>query len=490
MNIKKRLVISNTLIVIIPFIVTLVVAIAFLFISSKFLNKEIGYNNIKKIAEVKTELFSAANSISEQNLGAVSEGELKSIISKRLSGLRGEYIILVNNNIISSISDISKIDTEKAFEKSEDQHIEKVVEINSVSYMFETARLVLKDSSESKIMLLAPIGHNENLFQKFIVVIILTYIISFIAVNIIMTYGLSKRFLNPITSLKNAASEISSGNLNCEITEEGDEEIKDLCHDFEVMRIQLKDSIAMKLKYDDNRKMLISSISHDLKTPITSIKGYVEGILDGVAATPEKMERYLRTIYSKAEQVDIMIDDLLLYSKLDLNQIPFNFEKTDIIEYFNYCVSEMEPELEKDSIKIGLKNDLKHSKFVTIDRDRMRRVIINIIDNSRKYMGKEQGEISLELRETNSSIIIEIRDNGMGIKSEDVNKIFDKFYRADAARSGAKGSGLGLAIARQIVEGHDGRIWAVSHSNEGTSIIISLKKVEEVRGNYEENIDS
>jgi methyl-accepting chemotaxis protein len=116
---------------------------------------------------------------------------------------------------MSSISDISKIDAEKAFEKSEDQHIEKVVEINSVSYMFETARLVLKDSSESKIMLLAPIGHNENLFQEFIVVSILTYIISFIAVNIIMTYGLSKRFLNPITSLKNAASEISSGNLNC-----------------------------------------------------------------------------------------------------------------------------------------------------------------------------------------------------------------------------------------------------------------------------------
>ncbi|ERI92587.1 ATPase/histidine kinase/DNA gyrase B/HSP90 domain protein [Clostridiales bacterium oral taxon 876 str. F0540] len=490
MNIKRRLIISNTLIVIIPFIVTLVVAITFLFVSSKFLNKEIGYNNIKKIAEVKTELFSAANSISEQNLGAVSEVELKNIISKRLSGFRGEYIISANNNIISSISDISKIDTEKAFEKSEDQHIEKIVEINSTSYMFETAHLVLKDSSESKIMLLAPIGHNENLFQEFIMVIICTYIISFIAVNIIMTYGLSKRILNPIASLKKAASEISSGNLNCEVTEEGDEEVKELCHDFEVMRIQLKDSVSMKLKYDDNRKMLISSISHDLKTPITSIKGYVEGILDGVASTPEKTEKYLKTIYSKAEQVDIMIDDLLLYSKLDLNQIPFNFEKTDIVEYFNYCVSEVEPELEKDNIKINLKNNLMYSNFVSIDRDRMRRVIVNIIDNSRKYMGKQQGEISLELRETNSSIIIEVRDNGMGIKSEDVNKIFDKFYRADAARSGAKGSGLGLAIAKQIVEGHNGRIWAVSHDNEGTSIIISLKKVEEVRGDYEENIDS
>lgn len=112
-----------------------------------------------------------------------------------------------------------------------------------------------------------------------------------------------------------------------------------------------------------------------------------------------------------------------------------------------------------------------------MDRERMKRVILNIIENSRKYMDKEQGKIIVNLRETKSSIIVEIRDNGAGISNDNINKIFDRFYRGDYARSGAKGSGLGLSIAKQIVEGHKGRIWAVSHGNEGTSIMISLGKV-------------
>lgn len=172
-----------------------------------------------------------------------------------------------------------------------------------------------------------------------------------------------------------------------------------------------------------------------------------------------------------------MIDDLLLYSKLDLNQIPFNFEKVDIVEYFNYCIYESEPELKKDNIKIWLNNELKTTNFVMMDRERLKRVILNIIGNSQKYMNKEQGEIVVNLRETTSNIIIEIRDNGAGIDNNDANKIFDRFYRTDKARSGAKGSGLGLSIAKQIVEGHNGRIWAISHGNKGTSIMISLCKI-------------
>ncbi|MPN54679.1 Sensor histidine kinase WalK [bioreactor metagenome] len=171
-----------------------------------------------------------------------------------------------------------------------------------------------------------------------------------------------------------------------------------------------------------------------------------------------------------------MIDDLLLYSKLDLNQIPFNYEKTDIVEYFNYCILESSPELEKYNIHIDFQNNLKDFRYVMLDRARMKRVIVNIIDNSRKYMDKENGLITIMLRETNSSIIIEIKDNGSGIDKSDVSKIFDRFYRSDLARSDAKGSGLGLAIAKQIVEGHKGKIWAISHEDEGTSIIISLAK--------------
>ncbi len=303
------------------------------------------------------------------------------------------------------------------------------------------------------------------------------FFISFIVSNMIMSYLFSKKMLDPITHLKRATSEISRGDLNLEIAEIGDKEIRELCADFEKMRIQLKDSVRLKIKYDDNRTMLVSSISHDLRTPITSIKGYVEGILDGVANTPEKVEFYLKTIYSKAELIDVMIDDLLLYSKLDLNQLPFNYEKTDIASFFDYCVMESTLELLKHNISIALENYLKESKYVMLDRERMRRVIINIIDNSRKYMNKEEGKITIMLRETNSSIVIEIRDNGSGIDKNHINRIFDRFYRGDLARTETKGSGLGLAISKQIVEAHKGKIWAIGHEDAGTSIIISLAKL-------------
>jgi signal transduction histidine kinase len=477
MNIKRRLIISNTVTVIIPLIITFVIGICFIFISSIIFNKDMSYNKFKEFTMIKVELLSASNNISKQKAEEVEGLEFKDYLSQRLKGLKGEFIITKGQEVIYSSKGLNKIDVEKTIEEVKTQDLRNTLEINDKLYLVQESRLVVKDGIEENVILLAPVGENLDIFRIFIIVIISVFVISFITVNLFMSYLFSKRILKPVATLKTAATDISSGNLQCEIIEEGDEEIRELCHEFEVMRIQLKDSIHMKMKYDDNRNMLVSSISHDLRTPITSIKGYVEGILDGVANTPEKMESYLKTIYSKTEHMDAMIDDLLLYSKLDLKQLPFNFEKTDILKYFKFCISESEPELLRSNIKIEIKSDLKDLRYVMVDRDRMRRVIMNIIDNSKKYIDKDQGEIIVMLRETSLSIIIEIRDNGLGIDKNDIDKIFDRFYRADTARSETTGSGLGLAIAKQIVEGHKGKIWVVSYGHEGTSILISLAKI-------------
>lgn len=242
-----------------------------------------------------------------------------------------------------------------------------------------------------------------------------------------ISFHFSRSIIRPLSNLQNAAGEISRGNLDYEIAEEGDGEIQALCRKLEAMRIKLKESIHTQLKYEENRKMLISSISHDLKTPVTSIKGYVEGIFDGIANTPEKMDKYLKTIYVKAGQVDTMIDDLLLYAKLDLNQIPFQFEPTDIEKYIRECILEFEPELERRQIRISLQSGLGQSHVLPLDRERMRRVLMNILDNSCKYMDKEKGEIKILLRETYTGIIIELRDNGAGIGPQDLPYIFDRF---------------------------------------------------------------
>jgi signal transduction histidine kinase len=477
MNIKKRLILSNTITIVMPFAITIIAAFLFVFVSTTIFDKDIGYNSFKTSISIKTELADAKSSIWKQESGDLEDRGFQEYLYQRLLNINGELIIIKNNAVIYGSKEINKIDIEKCLIRGKTKSKKKLIEIDNIDYMVELAPLKFKDEAIGTAILLAPNVHNSGVLGKFIAFIVIVFIITFIGVNIFMSYMLSKRIIRPLSLLKEAVAGISKGDLNLEIIESGDQEIVDLCADFEKMRIQLKDSILLRKKYDDNRTMLVSSISHDLKTPITSIKGYVKGILDGVANTPEKVERYLKTVYSKTEQMDVMIDDLLLYSKLDLSKIPFNFEKTDIIDYFNYCINESSIELEKSNIKISLKNDLELSKFVKIDRERFMRVVLNIIDNSRKYMDKKQGEIIILLRETNSSIIIEVRDNGSGIDQNDANKIFDRFYRADSARSEAKGSGLGLAIAKQIVEGHKGKIWAVGHENEGTSILISFGKI-------------
>lgn len=303
----------------------------------------------------------------------------------------------------------------------------------------------------------------------------------FLVVFVLFQLWISRRFtkeiIHPLSQLKDAASRISEGDLSGGIAEEGEGEVRELSRSLELMRIKLKESIHMQQRFDENRKFLLSSISHDLKTPVTSIKGYIEGIMDGVATTPEKQAHYLETARNKAIQVNNMIDDLLLYSKLDLNQLPFQFEKTGALVYFTYCLDDYQVEFERDGIKLTLVNELHGDAEIRIDRERFKRVMQNILDNARKHVPDCDGHVELVLRETHTSLIVEVRDNGPGIAEDILPHIFNRFYRADLSRSEAGGSGLGLAIAKQIVEGHGGKIWAASKQGEGTRIMISLKKV-------------
>ncbi len=477
MDIKKRLIIYNNLTIIVPFIVTAVVALIFIFVSSKFFNANITYRDFKKVSLVKSELLNVTKDIAKSSTKSIKgDQEFQKYLTEKLSVVNGKIIIIKNGNIEFSSQNLEKIDIAKSLRES-DKRLNNSLQIDNIYYSIDRFPLVFRDGTYGKVIFLVPAAVEPDIFKSFIITILLTFLICFASMSVIISYIFSKKILEPITLLKKATAEISHGDLNFKIVESGDREIKELCADFEKMRIQLKDSVRMRMKYDENRKMLLSSISHDLKTPITSIEGYVQGILDGVASTPQKLEHYLKTIYSKTGQMNSMIDDLLLYSKLDLKQIPFNYEKTDIVEYFNYCISENEPELEESNIKIKLENHLKNSKYVMIDRERFMRVVLNIIGNSKKYMDKTHGQITIFLRETNLSIIIEIRDNGCGIGQDNVNKIFNRFYREDSSRSNISGSGLGLAISKQIVEGHNGKIWAISHGTEGTSIIISLGKI-------------
>lgn len=279
--------------------------------------------------------------------------------------------------------------------------------------------------------------------------------------------------------LKDAAFKISQGELDSIISLDTQDEVDDLAKSLEFLRIKLKEAIRLQHKYDDNRSFLISSISHDLRTPVTTIKGYVEALRDGVANTPEKEKQYLYTIDKKANQINEMIEDLLLYSKLDLNQLPFTFTNVNIIKYLQDGVDEQLHYFEQQQVHFEFKPMLTKPYSVKLDLNRFMRVIQNIWDNAISYNDKDHKEISMSVRETFTSIVIEIKDNGKGLEETEAEQIFDRFYRNDRARQAEHGSGLGLAIAKHIIKEHDGQIWAKGERGKGTSIFISLPKVKE-----------
>ena len=284
--------------------------------------------------------------------------------------------------------------------------------------------------------------------------------------------------IRPLEKLHQAMNEIKEGNLNNPLDAEDVEgEVRQLMEDFEEMRIRLKENQEEKLQYDRDNKELISNITHDLKTPITSIKGYVEGILDGVARSPEQMNRYIRTIYNKANDMDRLIDELTFYTKIDANRIPYHFEKVRVSDFFGDCADEVGMEMEAGGFRFSYTSDVREDVMVIADAEQMKRVINNIIGNSVKYSDKENGQISLRLRDDGDFVRVEIEDNGRGIDKEDLPNIFNRFYRADASRSTAKGgSGIGLSIVKKIIEDHGGRVWAKSAPGEGTEILFSLRK--------------
>ena len=293
----------------------------------------------------------------------------------------------------------------------------------------------------------------------------------------------------PLVKLRKATRNIKEGNLDFVLEVEGNDEFSQLCQDFEEMRKRLKESTEEKILMDKENKELISNISHDLKTPITAVKGYVEGIMDGVADTPEKMDRYVRTIYNKTNEMDHLINELTFYSKIDTNRIPYTFSKLNVEDYFSDCAEELGLEMETRRIELVYANYVEKGVQVIADGEQIRRVIHNIVSNAIKYMEKPKGIIQLRVKDVGDFIQVEIEDNGKGIAAKDLPYIFDRFYRTDVSRNSSKGgSGIGLSIVKKIMEDHGGKVWATSRLGIGTIMYFVLRKYQEVPVN-EQNFD-
>ena len=352
-------------------------------------------------------------------------------------------------------------------------------ELGETFYRYVKFDFYFPEKEEGSIFVLKKQSSFVDLTQKLFPILFVSLLLLAILLIGLLSYLVSRSVIKPIFVLKGATEKIKEGNLDFQMPVTSHDEIGQLNQGFEEMRKKLKESIEVQTQYEENRKELISNISHDLKTPITSIIGYVEGIKDGVANTPEKMDKYLTTIHTKAKHMDTLIDELFLFSKLDLNRVPFQFETVELNTFMQELIEEMQMDLSEEGIEVRLQ---LHASplYVTADCEKINRVISNLIHNSVKYMDKEEKKITVTVSSDNNKVIVKVMDNGSGIESDTLPYIFERFYRAEQSRnSSTGGSGLGLAIAKQIVEEHGGEIWAESELGKGTSIFFSLEKVEE-----------
>ena len=439
-------------------------------------------NSIKVLSHFTKADYEALQKVAKEEPEKLENQEYLDEVNRELAEKYSYLIIRKGDNLIYGAdvnTDVSKKLPEYAKESAEG---------GAGVYVEGEDQVILKqidftypDNSEGTIFIVTSMKQLVPEVKKMMIDIAISVVLILIFTAGMLTIWIYRGIINPIHKLQGAAQNIKAGNLDFTLEVDGKDEISELCQNFEEMRLRLKESAEEKIASEKENKVLISNISHDLKTPITAIKGYVEGIMAGVADTSEKQDKYIRTIYNKANEMDTLINELTLYSKIDANRIPYNFKRINVADYFNDCAEEVGIELEAKNIKLTYINYVDADIQIIADPEQLRRVINNIISNSVKYLGKEQGFINIRVRDVGDFIQVEIEDNGKGIAAKDLPYIFDRFYRTDASRNSATGgSGIGLSIVRKIIEDHGGKIWANSKEGIGTIMYFVIRKYQEV----------
>ena len=494
MKLRTRVIISFFIIILVPIVMCALTFYFFVGYKTKSIGEKYGLanatyrtisNNTLLLNAMTAEEYDEVEKTAKSDTSMLEETDYLAILNARLKKKQSFIAVCENGTIIyNGSAELSSEELENELPKygdpgansqggvyfrNEKQWMVKQVDYENVDGKECSAFIVTKTDQ------IAP--QITGMARELAVVTVLILVFTSLGLSLWIYRGV----IGPLGQLKKATQNIKDGNLDFTVEPCGVAEINDLCEDFEEMRIRLKETAEEKVEFDKENKELISNNSHDLKTPITAVKGYVEGIMDGVANTPEKMDRYIRTIYNKANEMDRLINELTFYSKIDTNRIPYTFSKIHIADYFDDCVEELNLELDAQHVDLTYFNYLEDDPVVIADAEQIKRVINNIVSNSIKYMDKSHKVINIRLRDVGDFVQVEIEDNGKGIATKDLTKIFDRFYRTDASRNSTRGgSGIGLSIVKKILEDHGGKVWATSKEGVGTTMYFVLRKYQEV----------
>lgn len=480
-KIRTRIALTSVLAIIIPIIIIVSFATVFLnTMASKFDFSSVTTTSYSLINNIQWN--QTVTDISNALMRGKSDEEtleiLKGFISP-IETLDASFYIEKNSKQFYKTEN-SEINFDEV-DKSENAYSFKNNDLTIVNHSYDGNgnhyTVVIKSSSytvpENSAKL--PAENYENLITSRTIIIVAVIILIFILTIVIISLITSNTLIKPINKISAGADELSKGNLDYQIDYKSKNELGILADNFNNMSSQIKYFMEKQQQADTKQKEMIAGIAHDLRTPLTSIKGYVEGLRDGIADTPEKKERYLNTIYASTCDTEKMLDDLLTISKLELGNITLNLEEVSIDDFIAFT-EDLKSDLAEKDFDFEIINSTKSNPSFKIDTDRFARVISNIISNSIKYKHPDRrGKITLNVSEYSQSVIFEIKDNGMGVDKKSLPKIFDTLYRADKARSNVRdGSGLGLSVCKQIIELHGGMIWAQSELGNGLSIFISL----------------
>lgn len=282
--------------------------------------------------------------------------------------------------------------------------------------------------------------------------------------------------LKPLEMLSSFAKRISKGELEGEIPYKKDNEVGTFCLVFDFMRTELKNSLLKQEEHEKAHKELIASISHDLKTPLSSIKAYVEGLQDGIAKDTESYQRYLAVIKKKTDSLVILINELMQYSLEELEQFRINLEERYSRELFEDILILIKLQFEKEQVEFNVEGEIPNV-LLNVDPVRIEQVVLNLVQNAKKYT-PPGGKIYFSATIEDNLFKVSVKDTGYGIAEEDKAYIFDKFYRGERIKTSIiEGSGLGLSICKHIVEKHGGWIFFESSLNKGSTFTFVLPKV-------------
>lgn len=477
---KKKIIISFTLSLIIPIIV--MIALFFTLDNStlvrNYLISDITFKN-EHVKDVETiELF-IEKLLSEitYNYNNIKDYDTfyKKVFNKNQRYVSNLQIIDTNKNLLFNAlnkEDSNKqiVFTKEIIDSFDNSFNKKIPDLNKIS-----EEIYVNNKLVGTALITMKVNINTY-FKKSFYITLAVFLFSFlILITLILFFSIkiSRTISEPIKSLKLSAEAIASGTFDIEVNYNKKNEIGKFCETFDSMRIGLKEAFEEKARYEESRKELFACISHDLRTPITSIKSYVEGLEKGVATTKEKQDRYLSVIKNKTDALDKMIDDLFCLSKLEIGQFPMNFMLENSLEIFTDILNSFEIELKDKPIDLKINHPIP-SIDLKCDKIRISQVISNIIENAKKYID-DTGYIEISILTKNNSLIVSIKDNGTGIAPDKIPYVFDHFYTGEKSRTKKYGgTGLGLAICRQIILSHDGDIWIESEVNIGTTVYFSL----------------